>query len=509
MLTMNRRLSAVLLLIPITAAGGASPVSGVAADAAVAPPYYQGAQSAGVIPESGSPVRVSSETLTFSIGTLPASPSGDMSLGIGASLTAEYLLANPTGEDVSFRLFLPVGTKTDYVSAVPDGATATVTADGVTLDPSVRYTYSADDISAKFYGTYDIMEAIPKDTYDESAYARDMQVHVYRYRVTIPDVEGAESCYFLFSYDCNTRKTRVINFSGVNGVIYNGRGYSACGLPTGPESEVTVVAFGEAPKNIETYVSRSRSEESEVVADAVIEGQAEETTFEAWAFSMYEAACGSAPVNRTDWYNIVAEIMEDGTYLSYLPVTDQGLQNLAGALRCWYEYELTVPANGTLVHTVSRPVFPDTLGGDSTSWVFDYDFSADACWAGIDGITIHIDTDYILESSSLLFNEREGGYTCTRDSLPMGDLSFTLAESEEAATTYDPYEGGVSTLNSVLILLGVVAGVAVVTVVVVLVHRHRTKKAIEEQQRRLDGMHAQNGKVDIGRDSADKDDGKK
>ncbi|HIZ24114.1 MAG TPA: hypothetical protein H9812_01360, partial [Candidatus Gallimonas intestinigallinarum] len=87
------------------------------------------------------------------------------------------------------------------------------------------------------------------------------------------------------------------------------------------------------------------------------------------------------------------------------------------------------------------------------------------------------------------------------DGLPMGDLSFTLAETENVATPYDPYDGGFSTLTSVLILLGAVAGIAVVTVVVVLVIRHRNKKAVEEQQRRLDGMRAQNGKVDIDRDS--------
>ena len=192
--------------------------------------------------------------------------------------------------------------------------------------------------------------------------------------------------------------------------------------------------------------------------------------------------------------------MEDGTYLSYLPVTDQGLQNLAGALRCWYEYELTVPANGTLVHTVSQPVFPDMLGEPCTLWAFEYGLSTDTCWADFGSLTIHIDTDYILESSSFTFTKREGGYTYTHDGLPMGDLSFTLAETENFATPYDPYDGGFSTLTSVLILLGAVAGIVVVTVVVVLVIRHRNKKAVEEQQRHLDGMRAQNGKVDIDRD---------
>lgn len=507
---MKRRLSAVLLLIPITAAGGASLASErVAASASIAPPYYQGAQCAGVIPESGSPVRVLSETLTFTIGALPKEPSGDCSLGIGATMTAEYRLQNPTDADTSFRLFLPVGVKTDYASALPDGGTATVAADGMTVEPTVRYTYSANDLSARYYGSYDIAETVPQDTYDESVFARDMQVHVYRYRIAVPQVENETSCYFLFSYDCNTRKTRVINFSGFNGVIYNGRGYSTCSLPTGEESEVTVVAFGEAPSNIGTYVSLSRVEESAFIEGAEIEGEEEQTTFEAWVSSMYETAREAVPINETDWYNVVAAIMEDDTYLSYLPVTEYGARNLLRALRCWYEYELTVPANGTLIHTISRPVFPDTLSGNHTQWSFDYDLSTDACWAGFDNITIHIDTDYILESSSLQFTRREGGYTFTMNGLPMGDLSFTLAETEDYSTTYDPYEGGFSTMTSVLILLGVVAGIAVITVTVVLVIRHRNKKAVAEQQRRLDGMRAQNGKVDIDRDLPGGEAGKK
>ena len=497
---MKRRLSAVLLLIPITAAGGASLASGrVAASASIAPPYYQGAQSAGVIPESGSPVRVLSETLTFTIGTLPKEPD-DLSLGVGAEMTAEYRLQNPTDADMSFRLFLPVGVKTDYASGLPDGGTAAIAADGMTVEPTVRYTYSANDLSAKYYGSYDIADAVPKDTYDESVFARDTQVHIYRYRVTVPQVEDADSCYFLFSYTCNTRKTRVINFSGFNGVIYNGRGYSVCSLPTGQESEVTVVAFGEMPSNIVTHVSLSRAEGSAFIPGANIESEEEQTTFEVWVSSMYKEACEVAPINEMDWYNIVAAAMEDDTYLSYLPVTEDGAQNLLDALRCWYEYELTVPANGTLVHTVSQPVFPDMLGEPCTLWAFEYGLSTDTCWADFGSLTIHIDTDYILESSSFTFTKREGGYTYTHDGLPMGDLSFTLAETENVAITYDPYDGGFSTLTSVLILLGAVAGIVVVTVVVVLVIRHRNKKAVEEQQRRLDGMRAQNGKVDIDRD---------
>ena len=116
---MKRRLSAVLLLIPITAAGGASLASGrVAASASIAPPYYQGAQSAGVIPESGSPVRVLSETLTFTIGTLPKEPD-DLSLGAGAEMTAEYRLQNPTDADMSFVCSCPSASRRTMLPAFP------------------------------------------------------------------------------------------------------------------------------------------------------------------------------------------------------------------------------------------------------------------------------------------------------------------------------------------------------------------------------------------------------
>lgn len=494
---MKRRLSAVLLLIPITAAGGVSLTSGrVAASAGIAPPYYQGSQGSGIVSQTQTAVNVASEILTFRIDSLPKGEFGTAEDFFGATMTAEYRLQNVSSEDVKLRLFFPVGTTTDYLSSLPDGSLCTITAGGEGVETIMRYTYCADEENAKFYGTYDVMDAIPKNDYDESVYAHDMNVYIYRYAVSIPETETSTG-YFHFSYDCNTRKTQVVNLSGMGSFIRNGRGYSECALPTGMKSEVTVVAFGEAPDDIRTEVCLSWYD-GECVPGAQIEAEEIRTlTYEEWALSMYELACETAPMSETDWYNVVSEIMADGTYLSYLPVTDRGGESFVDCLRCWCEYEITVPANGTLVNTVSAPVFPTYMGGSRSLWAFDYDLSSDQCWAGFGEIAIHIETDYLLEESALSFTKREGGYTFTMDGLPMGDLSFTLAETEDGATVYDPYEGGVSTLHSVLILLGVVAGIAVITVVVVFVIRRRNRKAVEEQQRRLDGMHAQQGKVDI------------
>ena len=233
---MKRRLSAVLLLIPITAAGGVSLTSGrVAASAGIAPPYYQGSQGSGIVSQTQTAVNVASETLTFRIDSLPKGEFGTAEDFFGATMTAEYRLQNVSSEDVKLRLFFPVGTTTDYLSSLPDGSLCTITAGGEGVETIKRYTYCADEENAKFYGTYDVMDAIPKNDYDESVYAHDMNVYIYRYAVSIPETETSTG-YFHFSYDCNTRKTQVVNLSGMGSFIRNRRGYSECALPTGSMS---------------------------------------------------------------------------------------------------------------------------------------------------------------------------------------------------------------------------------------------------------------------------------
>ena len=114
-----------------------------------------------------------------------------------------------------------------------------------------------------------------------------------------------------------------------------------------------------------------------------------------------------------------------------------------------------------------------------------------------DGITIRIVTDYDLGSSSLPFTKTEEGYLYTKNSLPMGELTFSIARDASSGSQV-PYDGEDSpVLLTALILLGVVvvcaAGVAVAAIVV---HR-RTKKLQARRQERLARGRPQEGTIDL------------
>lgn len=505
---MIRRISAAALLLAVTAAGSTVwAAQRTQAFAGVAPEYYAGSQSAGVVAGAQGAVRVAGETLTFRIGTLPQVREDEVLSPGTIEMQAEYVLVNDSDEDVSVRLFFPVGTRPDYAD-LPEVSQCSVTADGVPVATTPRYTYCADDMNAIYTETYDVLDAVPRDGYDESRFARDTKVYIYRYRVETPEEETPVSYDFLFSYDSNSRNTQVVNLSGPNGYISYGRGYRTCPVVAGEQKEVTIVAFGDAPANIRTEVRRDTSHDSPPVSGAVIAAeQVREMTFAEWAASMYPAVSAEIPVSETDWYNIVAEIMADGSnYLRYLPVGQTTVFELTGALRCWGEYEIAVPAGGTCVNAVSAPVYPTVTGGNGTSltWQFTYDFSSDRCWTQFGDMTIRIETDYAIGQSSLALTEEDGAYVFTMDRLPMGDLSFVISQQSGPSPIFSPYGDPFPTVTAALIILGVVAGAAVVTLVVMLVRRKEAKKKLEAQQQRLEGIHAQSGRVEIG-DPQDRD----
>ena len=149
---MKNRIGAMLLALPVTA-GGLSLFAGrTDASANSAPAYWTGTDGSGIVAvyEGGDcPIEVLHETLTFRIPDLPL-----MSMEkYDSRVTAEYELYNPTEQDVTLTLFLPVGFRPDYYDVYQengaalsgaDACSVTLTQDGEVRDADItfRHTYS-------------------------------------------------------------------------------------------------------------------------------------------------------------------------------------------------------------------------------------------------------------------------------------------------------------------------------------------------------------------------------
>lgn len=516
---MKNRIGALLLALPLTAGGLSLFGMRTKASAESAPSYWSGANGSGVVAvyEGGEcPVEVKRETLTFSITDLPL-VSFD---GYNSTVTAEYELYNPTPRDVTLSLFFPLGLRPSYYETYQEEGAILPGAEAysVTVERGGKTQAAEIDFRRTYYGggystdPFNVVEQIPMDTFIENGmYDRGMRVTRYSYTVTAP----SDGIYytFCFIYDCNPRKTQVICESGVTGTI-DGRGIAYAFLTAGETREVTFYAVGEqlTSGNLDTKLCvgwGTTSEEArggtvsvltetrQTFADFVEDFRPKEET---------EFGC----VSEMDWYNAVVAMLSSGESGKLFLSDDLQLLDY---LMLWCEYSLTIPAGGTVINTVTAPVYP-AIEGSAPRYTYDYMLSPAQYWADFGTITIRIETEYRLCNSSLPFAQTETGYVYTKSSLPMGDLSFSVAKTDYTGSTYDPYDDPSPTIITALILLGAVIVIAVVIVIVaVRIHKRNTQQLIRQQER-LERGRAQEGHIDLpeepsaGGNPADADRGK-
>ena len=523
---MKNRIGAMLLALPVTA-GGLSPFAErTEASANSAPAYWSGTGGSGVVAvyDGGQcPVEVKNETLTFRIPDLPLASTD----GYESSVTAEYELYNPTDEDIRLTLFFPVGFRPDYYEAYQEcgaripGAeayTVTQTYEGAVqnVEVSFRHTYyrSAGYQSFKF----DVAGQLPSDEYvQDGFYQKELPVTRYTYTVSAPKEPGYYT--FCLLYDYHPLKTRVIGESGTTD--RGGRGIVYTVFSTKkvfhedilPDSvSFTFYVVGDPIENpvVKLYkgmgIVSGTGESAEEVTDSSIQVYGEQSDsfeFEDFVESFRPGSQSEfGAVSKLDWYNAVVRMLSDGE--SGALFLSEGTE-LYDYLMLWCEYSLTIPAQKTLVNTVTVPLYPG-VEGSAPNYTYSYLLSPAQYWADFEGITIRLVTDYYLANSSFPFTKEDGGYVYTKSSLPTGELTFTIRESETAGIPYNPYENPSPTIVTALILLGVVVVIAVIVVVVAVHVQKRNRRLLDARQQQLDFGRTKEGRVDLPEEP--EDDGK-
>lgn len=496
---MKNRIGAMLLALPVTA-GGLSLFAGrTEASANSAPAYWTGTDGSGIVAvyDGGDcPIEVLHETLTFRIPDLPL-----MSMEkYDSRVTAEYELYNPTEQDVTLTLFLPVGFRPDYYDVYQengaalsgaDACSVTLTQDGEVRDADItfRHTYSGN--RGFRFDQSDLI--LPSDTLtDEGSYG---QQDVTRYSYTVTAPKDADSYTFCFIYDCNPNKTTVICESGDTGTTNDGRRAAYAYLSAGETREVTFYAVGEqlSSSDIQTKLCVGWGGYSEEANGGWVSVLTEKTQifFDFVEEFRPDEENEYGGVSQLDWYNAVVAVLENRESGALFLSDDPPLLDY---LMLWCEYSLTVPAGGTLTNTVTTPLYLGIEGAvPDYNYTYDY-FLAAQYWADFGSITIRIETPYYLSYSMPLLTEENGAYVFTKNSLSMEELSFTIRQSINTFVPYDPYDTITPTIVTALILLGVVLLIAVVIVIVAVHVQRRNRKFLAEQLGR--GM-AQEGHIDL------------
>jgi len=98
----------------------------------------------------------------------------------------------------------------------------------------------------------------------------------------------------------------------------------------------------------------------------------------------------------------------------------------------WYEYEISIPAGGTITNTVTAPIYPGmNTRYEPPIYMYTYLLSPATTWAEFGKLDIVVNTPYYLTESGgeFSFEKTETGYQTSLDGLPEGELEFTLSES--------------------------------------------------------------------------------
>ena len=426
-------------------------------------PYWIGSDSSSIIlREDDSPIEVEKGVLTLSIGDFPVPASGMKLSEYGARVKAEYTFYNPTERDVEMNLLFPFGHNTNYLDGEDDSALCSVTADGETVAHTMRHTFCTAAYN------FEVNEELASVCNEKKCvgFLSDTTPVVKRtYRFTAADNADRLFAHLVFGF--NPTRTRVLFDGSVKTSLEDGR-VRATTLSAGSEGSMTAYFIGSSAENLSFSLSADALGAEPVEADSVQEDKSV-TTLGALAESLRPQECA---VSEVDWFNgyldmLTAKSRHGAAYVSADWLSESSFMR-------WYEYTLTVPAGGRIVNTVTAPLYPSIEGEENPVYRYEYLLSPAQKWASFREIEIHIDTPYYLSDSSLTFEKREGGYSLSRNSLPIGELTFSLTETERVTTVFEPYDP-TSAMTIALVSAGILTMGAAAAVIIFFVRRAKDR----------------------------------
>ena len=376
------------------------------------------------------PLTVKSERIVFDVQQFPFTyyGSGDEEefKNYNASVTAVYEFENPADYDVTARLAFPYGTMPSYLNGDYDTSSRYgVTVNGEDADVVKRYTYVG---AGNWIDSYENGTAVGR-LLDEKKSAggidKNSKVVKYTYKTGGTEYNGftahveaaKEKGQYLF---CDaTSISEDLEKISYGQSLYNGANF------------VFWSVFGGEEPQFELYATKGGREGKKIQCDFTL-AKKEEMTLEEYAESVY-ALDDDSESAHVDWFNLISDSIVNGysEYQHRTPFYNIDLF-VTEKIMHWMEYTLEVPAKGVATNSVTAPLFPDIDNGwEPSVYTYGYLLSPAADWADFGTLDIEINTPFkMVGTAKNLFEKTDTGYKAHFDSLPDGELTFELCESE-------------------------------------------------------------------------------
>lgn len=411
-----------------------------AAFANSAPVDWSGRTAVGALAETADcPLTVEREDLVFELAEFPQQNRKQDPRDYGGRVTATYRFHNPTNETVTATLAFPFGNTPYYFSfdAANDAelvnAACGVTVNGESVPKTVRYTYSESP-------DFDASADLPRIRGDVSAAAEltaETPVTLTYYAVS--DLPENTDYWILAKTACPALQTGAYLFLlDENGICCSDTRFAGTDASAYTENGETLVFLGinaEPPEATFTF-------DNAYTGEPLGQGRAALTGRETCTLEDYIAARRpvDSPVSETDWLHAALEML-NGRLSDEEPFDqlDLGFSALKFDLMRWYEYTLTLSPGDTLENAVTAPMYPTADRSQvPTVWSYTYYLSPAAMWADFGELAVEIRTPHTLRACSFANAEQiSGGYRLRFDTLPAGELTFSLSRTGQPLTARD------------------------------------------------------------------------
>lgn len=383
------------LLISLTAYANSAPIQMTPGDPA-----------RGIIPKGESPVTVEKEILTFNIqNLLPEENDYDIE---GAdvrsgSVCAQYFFTNPSTEPVTLKLAFAHGV--ERINSSCD-----VRINDQPLETQIRYTYT--DGYQNFFGPDDVLKIKGDYTEDEFFYP-EMPVAEYIFNFDgLPD--GSNDAIFEYSIPEKV-KARIIvpcslNSSGTyKRSVKNGSCISVYVL--GDDSGIDMAwSIGESRKILPENGKRTvLSEFASLIMNKIPD------------------------ISGIDSYNVVVEGMNEARHFDLIL---SRIPEVSFDTTMWIEYEFTLSPGESAENSVRAVLAPEIFNyRKNPEFTYKYLLSPAQCWKKFGTLDVIINTPHILNDySEEGFEATESGYTKHYESLPDGELEFSLIQGKKSSS---------------------------------------------------------------------------
>lgn len=418
------------------------------------------------VTEENCPIEVEKELLTLNINSFPQIDYREYSrlAGYDSTAVAEYTFKNPADYDVEATLVFPFGHLPYYINIyeenratrtiLPDSDRYSVTVNGSEIPRRTRYTFSPGEFDAE------TEMAKIRDSYAEDSFFRpDATVMKYTYSTrNIGDKKGPCGEVNLVWKNETDRTALLPAYYS----YFSAMGTDSAELRMDVRSGDSIVLYTIGEKLPRPPQPRPADKSAYTDADVSLVETAE-MTFEEFIFTEWEKYDENLGISRTDWYNMFVDCFNHNMMTGKKIIgNDSRYYHIHDSIMAWYQYDLAVPAGGTVANTVTAPLYP-AMDYTYEPPVFDYTYylSPAAGWADFGGIEIEINTPFFINKSTLELEKTDSGYRYKADGLPQGELTLTMSESENPRKAKSPYSTKYLSTFIVMIVLPPLALIAV------------------------------------------------